>query len=388
MKPANDYKNYFKFNYKYMLQRSEKKISFAGPWITQKEIDYVTDGVTNGFYETFDKHVRKLEKTMCDYVGMKYSIATHCCTLALHLAVASLGIKAGDEVICTDFSWVATAYAIAYTGATTVFVDIDPDSWCISPEAIEKAITPKTKAIMLVHSFGYPAEMDKIMAIAKKYNLYVIEDAAPSLGAEFHGQKVGSFGDIACFSFHGAKITASGEGGIFLTNNEEVYKKALLLASMGRTDSQAVFWSDSLGYQYTMGNLAASLALAQVERIEELVAKKREIFSWYESRLKDLPSIKLIKEKVGIKSNYCYPSLLLKESVTIPRDEVLKKFKELNIHARPGFPRMSRFPVFEARYPNPEAEKVEKYGISLPSAANLTKEDVDFVSDALIEIIS
>lgn len=370
-----------------MLQRSEKKIAFAGPWITQKEIEYVTDGVKNGFYETYDAHTKKLEKAVCGFIGRKYGIATHCCTLALHLATASLGLKKGDEVICTDFSWVATAYAIAYTGATAVFVDIDPDTWCIDPKAIEKAITPKTKAIMLVHSFGYPAQMDQIMAIAKEHNLYVIEDAAPALGAEFQGKKVGSFGDIACFSFQGAKIAACGEGGIFLTDNEEIYKKAALLSNMGRTDSQAVFWSDSLGYQYTIANLTASLALAQVERIDELVAKKREIFSWYEDRLKNNAGIKIIKEKEGIKSNYCYPSILLTESVTVPRDEVLKKFKELNIHARPGFPRMSRFPVFEQRYSNPEAEKVEKFGISLPAAGNLTKEDVNFVCDALLEII-
>lgn len=369
------------------MQRSEKKISFAGPWITQKEIDYVIDGVKSGFYETYDKHTKLLEKAIRDYLGVKYAIATHCCTLALHLATASLGLKKGDEVVCTDFSWVATSYAIAYTGATPVFVDIDPDSWCIDPQAITKAITPKTKAIMLVHSFGYPARMDEIMAIAKKNNLYVIEDAAPALGAEFRGQKVGTFGDIACFSFQGAKIAVSGEGGIFVTNNEELFKKATLLASMGRTDSQAVFWSDSLGYQYTIANLTAALALAQVERIEELVNKKREIFGWYESRLKDVPGIKLIKEKEGIKSNYCYPSILLKEEITVPRDEILKKFKELNIHARPGFPRMSRFPVFEQKYPNPEAEKVEKFGISLPAAGNLNKEDIDFVCDALLEII-
>ncbi|MEI7498653.1 MAG: DegT/DnrJ/EryC1/StrS family aminotransferase [Candidatus Falkowbacteria bacterium] len=370
-----------------MLTRSEKKISFAGPWITDKEISYVIDGVKNGFYETYDQHTKKLEKAMCEYVGMKYGIATHCCTLALHLATASLGLKEGDEVICTDFSWVATAYSIAYTGAKPVFVDIDPDTWCISPKAIEQAITPASKAIMLVHTFGYPAQMDEIMAIAKKYNLAVIEDAAPALGAEFHGQKVGSFGNVACFSFQGAKITASGEGGIYLTNDEELYKKAHLLANMGRTDSQAVFWSDSLGYQYTIANLTAALALAQVERVDELVDKKRQIFNWYYDRLKDVDEIKIIKEKEGIKSNYCYPSILVSSTVKILRDDILKGLKELNIHAHPGFPRMSRFPIFEQRYQNPEAEKVEKYGISLPAAGNLEEGDIDFVCRALIELI-
>lgn len=365
-----------------------KKISFAGPWITKKEVDYVVDGVKNGFYENYDKHTRKLEETICKYLGVKYAIATHCCTLALHLATATLELKKGDEVICADFSWIATAYAISYTGATPVFVDIDPDSWCIAPHAIEKAITKKTKAIMLVHTFGHPAEMDKIMEIAKKHKLYVIEDAAPSLGAEFKGRKVGTFGDIACFSFQGAKIAVSGEGGIFVTNNKNLYERAKLLASMGRTDSKAVFWSDMIGYQYTIANLTAALALAQVERIDELIRQKREMFNWYYSRLKNVGGIKIIKEKKSCKSNYSYPSILLEKNITVPRDTILKEFKELNIHARPAFPRMSRFPVFaKNRFKNPEAQKVEKYGISLPSAFNLTEKDIDFVCRSFSKII-
>ncbi len=361
-----------------------KKIAFAGPSITQKEIDYVIDGTINGFYETYDQHTKKLEKAVCDYIGTKYAIATHCCTLALHLACATLDLKAGDEVICTDFSWVATSYAIDYTGATPVFVDIEPDSWCIDPAAIKKAITPKTKAIMLVHTFGNPAQMDEIMAIAREHNLKVIEDAAPSLGAEFQGQKVGTFGDIGCFSFQGAKIAASGEGGILVTNNEELFKKAQLLSSMGRTDSQAIFWSDSLGYQYTIANLTAALALSQVERIEELIEMKRNYFKWYEARLGDVRGIKMIREKAGNRSIYTYPSILLEDSITTNRDEILKTFKANNIHARPGFPQMSRFPVHEQRFPNPVALSVEKRGISLPAALNLDKADIDFVCDLLL----
>ena len=363
-----------------------KKISFAGPWITQKEIDYVNDAAKNGWYETYDLHAKKLENAVTSYLGVKYGIATHCCTVALHLATAALDLGSADEVICPDFSWVATAYAICYTGAKPVFVDIDPDSWCIDPQAIKKAITSKTKAIMLVHSFGHPAQMDEIMNIAKEYDLRVIEDAAPSLGAEFKGHKTGTFGDVGCFSFQGAKIAVSGEGGIFVTNDKAIYKKALLLASMGRTDSKAVFWSDMLGYQYTIANLTAALALAQVERIEELVAKKREIFIWYYERLKSTQGIKIIKEKKDCKSNYCYPSILLQDSLPISREEVLEQLKALNIHCRPGFPRMSRFPVFEARFPNPQAEEAEKRGICLPSAGNLTREDVGFVCDSLLEI--
>ena len=365
----------------------DHKISFAGPSITEKEITYVLDAVKNGWYQNYDGYIKKLERAFAEYLGVRYALSTHCCTLALHLAAASLGLGPDDEVIVTDFSWVATAYAIAYTGAKCVFVDIEPQTWTIDPEAIKAAITPKTKAIMLVHSFGQPAQMNEIMAIAKEHGLSVIEDAAPAIGAEYHGRKVGTFGDIACFSFQGAKMTASGEGGILLTDREDLYEKALLLSNMGRTDSQAVFWSDAIGFQYTMGNLPASLALAQLERVDELMAKKRSLFEGYYARLKDIGDIRIVKERDGCKSNYCYPSILLPNHTQQQRDDILKGFRERNIHARPGFPRMSRFPAFEQRFPNPVAESVEQKGISLPSAADMTPEDVNFVCDSLIELM-
>ena len=365
---------------------SKKKISFAGPSITQKEIDYAADAAKNGWYEKFDEHVVRLEKAVCSYLGMKYAIATHCCTHALHLANASLGLKAGDEVVCTDSSWVATAYSIEYTGAKPVFVDIEPDTWCISPKKLKQAITPKTKAIMLVHMFGHPAQMDEIMEIASDNSLKVIEDAAPSLGAKFKGKKTGTFGDVGCFSFHGAKIAACGEGGIYVTNNKELHDKALLLASHGRTDSKMTFWSDFIGYQYTMGNLSAAVALAQVERIEELVANKRRIFGWYDKRLGGVEGMSLIRERQGCFSNYSYPQLFLGETSKTSRDGIIAELKKRNIHTRPAFPRMSQFPVHEARFPTPVAEAVEKRGLSLPSAHNITEEEVDFVCEALFEL--
>lgn len=363
------------------------KISFAGPSITEKEVSYVLDAVKNGWYTNYDGYVVRLEKAFAGYVGVRHAVATHCCTVALHLAASALGLGPGDEVIVTDFSWVATAYAVAYTGATCVFADIEPDTWTIDPECVRKAITPRTKAIMLVHTFGQPAMMDEIMAIAQEYGLFVIEDAAPAVGAEFHGRRVGSFGDVACFSFQGAKMTVCGEGGILLTDSDTLYEKAHLLASMGRTDSQAVFWSDFMGYQYTMGNLHASLALAQVERAEELMAKKRALFDGYFGRLKDVQGIQIVKEREGCKSNYCYPSILLLNHTREQRDGILAGLKAVNIHARPAFPRMSGFPVFERRLPNPVAEMVEKQGISLPSAADMTDEDVGIVCDSLIGLL-
>jgi len=370
-----------------ILSPSKKKIAFAGPWITEKEVNYVVDATKNGFYENFDGYVKKLEDKFREYIGRKHAIATHCCTLALHLACESIGLKEGDEVICTDFSWVATAHSIAYTGAKVVFADIEPETWNIDPEAIKKAITPKTKAIMLVHTFGQPARMDEIMAIARQHNLKVIEDAAPAAGAEYKGRKVGSIGDAGCFSFHGAKLTVSGEGGIFLTDDDAQFERAKLYASMGRTDSKAVFWSDALGFQYTIANLTAALALAQIERVDELLARKREIFGWYEERLSGVKGIQLIKEPAYGKGNYCYPSFLLEDSVSADRDGIVRKLKELNVHCRPAFPRMSQFPMYEARFENPVATKVAQRGISLASASNLNQDDINYVCDALLALI-
>ena len=365
----------------------DHKISFAGPSITDREVSYVLDAVQHGWYDNYDGYVTRLEKAFTDYVGVRHAIATHCCTVALHLAAASLGLGPGDEVIVTDFSWVATAYAVAYTGATCVFADIDPDTWTLDPECVRRAITPKTKAIMLVHTFGHPADMDGIMAVALEYGLKVIEDAAPAVGAQYHGQPVGSFGDIACFSFQGAKMCVCGEGGVLLTDDDRLYEKAKLLSSMGRTDSQAVFWSDFIGYQYTMGNLHASLALAQLERADELMEKKRALFEGYYGRLRDVKGIKIVREKEGCRSNYCYPSILLLDHTRKQRDAVVKGLKASNIHARPAFPRMSRFPAFEARFPNPVATMVEEKGISLPSAANMTDADVQAVCEVLVKLL-
>lgn len=372
---------------------SRKKISFAGPWITDKEINYVAQAVRDGWYESYDKYIKEFEEEVKKFLGVKYAIGTHCCTQALHLACASIGLEKGDEVIVTDHSWIATAYAITYTGATCVFVDIDPQTLCISPKAIEKAITPKTKAIMLVHNFGIPADMDEIMEIAQTYNLKVIEDAAPALGAIYRSKKgrgkCGTFGDIACISFQGAKIAASSEGGVYLTNDESLFKRAKLLASMGRTDRKAVFWSDELGFQYTIGSLPAALATIQIQRIDELVENKRRIYKWYEERLSNNSLIKMIKEKENMIANYTYPSLFLTDEIKIPAIEVVAKLKDLNIHCRTGFPQMSHFPIYEneIRFENPIAKRFFEKGIVLPAAHNIVEEDIDFLCKNLIEII-
>ncbi|MEZ3425163.1 MAG: DegT/DnrJ/EryC1/StrS family aminotransferase [Lachnospiraceae bacterium] len=365
-----------------------KKISFAGPWITERETSYVKEAAAEGWYGNYDKYMKEFEDEVKNYLGVKYAIGTHCCTQALHLAAVAIGLKEGDEVIVTDHSWVATAHSIAYTGAKCVFVDIIPETLCINPEEIRKAITPKTKAIMVVHNFGIPADMDEITSIAKEYNLKVIEDAAPALGSIYKDKKCGTIGDVGCISFQGAKIAVASEGGVLVTNNEEIYKKACLFASMGRTDSQANFWSDEMGYQYTIGSLPAAMATVQIRRINELVDNKRKIYGWYARRLEQSSKIQMVKEKEGTFANYTYPACFLTDEVEVSAQYVENKLRDYNIFCRTGFPQMSRFPMYEKRFETPVSQHFYEKGIVLPAAHNLVEEDIEFVCETLLKLVS
>lgn len=364
------------------------KIPFAGPWITDLEVKYVTDAVKTGWYMKMEDYTKKFEKAMAKYIGSKYVLASFCATHSLHLGCKVLFEK-GDEVIVPDISWIATAAVISYVGATPVFVDVD-DYWNIDPNAIEKAITKKTKGIMLVHMFGMPCDMDTIMRIAKKHNLKVIEDAAPALGSLYKGKKMGGFGDVGCFSFQGAKIAVSGEGGIFLSDNKKLYEKAKLYGSMYRTDRKAQFWCDDLGFEYPIANMVSACGLAQVERIEELVKNKRKIFNWYYERLNAYPQIRIIKEPSNYRCNYCWVSIEvenIKGKTLSTRDHILQELRKKNVGARALFPRMSRFPMYKERFTNPRARLAEKQGINLPSAHNLTEDQVDYVCKIITKSI-
>lgn len=367
-----------------------KKMAFAGPWITEEEVNYVASAARNGFYENATKYMEDFEKEVRDYLGVRHAIGTHCCTLALHLACASLGLKAGDEVIVTDHSWIATAYAVTYTGAKCIFVDIDPETLCIDPNSIEAAVTENTKAVMVVHNFGIPARMDEIMAIARKHGLHVIEDAAPALGAKYQGTKTGTIGDIGCISFQGAKIGVSSEGGVMVTNDDEIFEKAKLLASMGRTDREWPFWSDEVGFQYTIGCLPAAMATIQLRRIDDLVENKRRIYSTYAKYLNGNKNIKMCHEKEGDFANYTYPAIWLSDDMKRPAIDIIHELKSYNIHCRPAFPQMSDFPAFasDKRFENPVARKFMQKGIVLPGAHNLKEQDIEFICKKLFDCMS
>jgi perosamine synthetase len=365
----------------------QKRILTAGPTISQREIDYVLDAVQNGWNENWSGYLTRFEQAFAQYVGTRFALATSSCTGALHLALMALGVGPGDEVIVPEVTWVATASAVSYTSATAVPVDVDPVTWCMDPASAERAISPQTKAIVPVHLYGHPTDMRAIRRLADEHGLKVLEDAAPALGAEIEGRKVGSFGDVACFSFQGAKIMTCGEGGMMVTDNESLYERAKLLNDHGR-DPHRPFVISEFGYKYKMSNLQAALGLAQLERIEEMIAKRRLIFQWYRRRLHEVADLALNVERYWARNIYWMTSIVLGDRFAVTRDEVMAGLKERQIDSRPFFPALSSFPMFANRQAeNPAAHKLASRGINLPSGHNLTEDDVDRVCNALLEVL-
>lgn len=357
----------------------------AGPSITKKEIDYVNDAVTNGWNEHWNDYIVKFEEKFADYIGVKHALTTSCCTGALHLALVALGIKEGDEVIVPDISWVATASVVKYVNAEPVFVDVLPDTWCIDPKSIENRITKRTKAIIPVHLYGQPANMPEILRIAKKYNLKVIEDAAPSIGAEIEEKRTGSWGDISGFSFQGAKLLVTGEGGMLVTNNSELFERVKHFAEHGRVSTG--FEISDIGFKYKMSNIQAALGLAQLERSNELIDKKNVIYEWYRQRLGNIGGLSLNKQNKGNqKSIYWMASIILDKNFGITRDELMKELKKRNIDTRPLFPQLSTFRMFK-KYDNPVAKHLAENGINLPSGHERTEEEIDYVCNIIKELL-
>ncbi|GLI54148.1 DegT/DnrJ/EryC1/StrS family aminotransferase [Thermodesulfovibrio yellowstonii] len=360
-------------------------IPISKPSITKKEIAYVTDAVRSGWVSSLGKYIDMFEEKFAAYCGTKYAVATSNGTTALHLVLAALGITAGDEVIISDLTFVATGNAVKYTGAKVVTVDIEEETLCIKPEAIKKAITSKTKAIIPVHLYGHPANMEEINKIAKKHNLFVIEDAAEAHGAEVNGKKVGSLGHAGVFSFYGNKIITTGEGGMITTNDEELYKKMRYLRDHAMSKEKR-YWHTEVGFNYRMTNLQAALGVAQLERIDELLAKKEEIFKWYQEGLKDVKGIRLNRQASWAKNVYWMVCLELDDYTEFQRDEFIQRLKSNNIDSRPYFYPLSDMPMYDDA-DTPIAHKVYKRGLNLPSYFDITKEEVDYICEKVKEIL-
>jgi perosamine synthetase len=360
----------------------------AGPSISAREAVYAFDAAKNGWNSDWSKYLTAFEKKFAEYVGVKYALATSSCTGAQQIALMALSIGPGDEVIVPDQTWVATANAVRYVGAIPVFADIELDTWNIDIQSIEKLITSKTKAIVAVHMYGHPARMTGIVALANKYGLKVVEDAAPAIGAEWEGKRCGSFGDFAGFSFQGAKLMVTGEGGMLVTNDDELYQRALKIWDQGRNPSRT-FWIDADGVKFKMSNIQAALGLAQLERVDELIEMKRRLFAWYQEGLAETPYISLNEEVQGARSIYWMSSFRLDESAPVSRDDLIKRLREVNVDSRPVFPAISQYPIWPRHQdPQPTALRVGLQAINLPSGVCLTKDEVMFSAKQVKRILS
>jgi len=360
------------------------KIHYAKPSITEREVRYVMDAAANGWAEHCFDYIEKFSKALCDYLKVPHAIPTSSCTGALHLALAALDVGPDDEVIIPDITWTATAAPVTYLGATPIFVDILPDTWCIDPSAFEKAITPKTKAVIPVHLYGNLCEMDEINAIAHKHGIAVIEDAAEALGSSYKGRNAGALGDFAAFSFHGTKTVTTGEGGALIVRSPKYYEKLLTLESHGRDRKVAKqFWCETIGYKYKMSNLEAALGVAQLERINELVTRKREIFNLYKSRLGDIEGLSFNPERANTFNSYWMTTVLFGPELDFNRPELLKQFAENNIDARVFFYPLSMMPAFKAfsayQPVNSVSYRLFERGINLPSYHDMREDDIDRV---------
>ena len=358
------------------------RIPVAEPCIGDEELKNVIEAVKSGWISSKGKFIEEFEREFAKYCGVKYGVATANGTVALHLALKALGIGKGDEVIVPALTFVATANAVTYCNAKPVFVDSHPEYWCINPEKIEEKITPRTKAIIPVHLYGHPCDMDQIMKIARNYNLYVIEDAAEAHGAEYKGKKVGSFGDISCFSFYGNKMITTGEGGMCLTNNEELAERMRNLRDHAMSKNRR-YWHETVGFNYRMTNLQAAVGVAQLKKLDEFIEKKRQIAKWYAEELKELEEkglVELHPEMDWAKCVYWMYSILIEDKAKVSRNELMKKLENMGIETRPFFVPMHLLPMYNSCEKLPIAEDLAERGLNLPSSVTLDKSKVEFIT--------
>lgn len=366
-----------------------KEILAAKPSITQLEIDYVSDAVKNGWGKECYGYINRFKEITKNYFGVKHVWPTSSCHGALHIALMALGIGQDDEVIVPDITWASgTVFPVTWLGAKPVFVDVLEETWCIDPNEIEKSITAKTKAIIVVHLYGNLVDMKKVVEIAKKYNLPVIEDAAEGFGSEYHGKKAGSIADIGIFSFHGTKTLTTGEGGLLISNRDDLSSKISTIENQGRRLGSKLFWCDEIGLKYKMSNIQAALGVAQFERADELVNKKREVFCWYKNALEDLPDIQMNAELFNTKNSYWQPTIIFGESWDMTEDKRNKLIENVNkkgVGIRPFFYPVSTMPMYRSSIYCIVSNSIYSRGVNLPSYFDMSRGDALFVVKTIEE---
>lgn len=369
------------------------RIPVAGPSVTQLEIDYVTDAVSNCWYGNANKYHDLFERAFADYVGVQHAVALPSCTSAIHLALAALGIGPGDEVIVPDVTWIASAAPITYVGATTVFADIEETTWCLSPRSFEACITERTKAVIPVDLYGNMPRMDEILSIARQHQIAVIEDSAEAFGSRLGNSQAGSLGDCGVFSFHGSKTITTGEGGMLVTDNTELYRRVMVLRDHGRDPGDVNFFNKEVAFKYKMSSMQAALGLAQVERANEIVAKKKQIYQWYAEALAGTANISLNPSIPNADPCYWMTTLIFDRCLALTKEMAQSLLAKDGIDTRPFFHPLSSIPAYEghdqaraARSRNAVSYDVSSRGINLPSHLRLTQADVARVAAAIMKL--
>ncbi|MDQ0285619.1 perosamine synthetase [Desulfofundulus luciae] len=364
------------------------RIPLDAPNIGELEKEYVLRALESGYVSSIGPLVSEFEGRFAGYVGARYAVATVNGTAAIHLALRLLGIGPGDEVIVPALTFIATANPVVYVGATPVVVDVDPLTWNIDPDEVERAVTDRTRAVIPVHLYGNPADMSRLMDIARRHGLYVIEDAAEALGATYNGQHVGTFGDIGIFSFNGNKVITTGGGGMLVTNDPDLAARARLLVNQGRAFGVMEYEHLEIGYNFRLTNTQAALGLAQMERLEQFLATKRRNASLYRELLNKVPGLGWQQELHEGRSSWWLFSILVNPNdFGQDRYALARRLQGAGIQVRPLFLPLSRQPAY-AGYglkTCPVAESLHRRGLNLPSASFLTEEDVRYVCQVLLE---
>jgi perosamine synthetase len=364
-------------------------IPLCVPHIAGDEWKYTKECLDTGWVSSAGSYVDKFEVDFAEYVKAKKAVVTMNGTAALELALRTLGVGEGDEVIVSSLTFISPVNTIKYVGAEPVFVDVCRDTWVMDADKIEELITPKTKAILPVHIYGHPSDMDKIMEIAEKYGLFVIEDATESLGSIYKGKATGTIGHIGCYSFNGNKLITTGAGGMLVTNDEKLAEKAKYLSTQAKTvlDNEA-FYHEEIGYNFRMPNLLAAMGCAQLQNIDSYIGAKMEHASLYNSVLNSMNGITLPVEKEGIKNvNWLY-SIVIEDDYYLTRDELIVKLKENGIQSRPFFMAVHKMPPYiECKHGDMSVtdELVEK-GINLPSSVVLKNEEIKKICEIIKQI--
>lgn len=365
-------------------------IPVCEPVVGGKEIEYVLDCLKTNWISSQGRYIAEFEEKFAHYCGARYGITTTSGTTALHLALASVDIGPGDEVIMPTFTMVATAFAVVYTGAIPVLVDADPETWNMDVSRIETKVTSRTKVIMPVHIYGHPCDMDAIMAIAGRHNLLVIDDAAEVHGAEYKGRKIGSIGQASCFSFYANKIITTGEGGMVVTSDTGIAEKARRLKDLAHTPGKRYVHSD-IAFNYRMTNIQAAIGLAQLDNIERYVDARRSHARLYNSLLKDIPGITLPPEKEWAKNVYWMYSVLVEDDFGMSRDELMDKLRAAGIDTRTFFvpmhqqPALNKMGLFHGES-YPVSEALSRKGLYLPSGTGLSDNDLRYVCQTIKKI--